>query len=148
VRPSLTTMSLWCSSRWPSPLAADSRRDIIRAGLLLVCLPDLDAHTNLTSHRTILMGWSAGEGMIAVVRTINGSACSQRYEGRNVGISVSSLCQCHPAGLLQVSEMVELCSRLGPTEVTEHQLAPMWVPPVTLEAIGMYNMPFFGEGGI
>ncbi|XP_042211498.1 uncharacterized protein LOC121858912 [Homarus americanus] len=85
-------MSLWCSSRWPSPLAADSRRDIIRDWLLLVCLNDLDAHTNLTSHRTILMGWGTGEGMIAVVRTINGSACSQRYEGRNVGISVSSLC--------------------------------------------------------
>ncbi|KAG7167486.1 hypothetical protein Hamer_G012950, partial [Homarus americanus] len=136
VRPSLTTMSLWCSSRWPSPLVADSRRDIIRDWLLLVCLNDLDAHTNLTSHRTILMGWGTGEGMIAVVRTINGSACSQRYEGRNVGISVSSLCAAPVSATQQ-----DFC------KVTEHQLAPMWVPPVTLEAIGMYNMPFFGEGG-
>ncbi|KAG7170263.1 hypothetical protein Hamer_G030429 [Homarus americanus] len=46
------------------------------------------------------------------------------------------------------SAPVRTCLQSPVTCVTEHQLAPMWVPPVTLEAIGMYNMPFFGEGGI
>ncbi|KAG7174410.1 Plasma kallikrein-like 2, partial [Homarus americanus] len=74
-----------------------SRMGVVKEGPLPVCLPDLDAHTNLTSYRAILTGWGTGEettGVVrkVVVRTMNGSTCLQRYQGHNVSISDSSLC--------------------------------------------------------